>query len=58
MGDLLTRLITRSGTGFEALDVLQHVATGHPAFLGDNHCLPTFRTLVLEDTTFGVYSFM
>ena len=56
--DVLIRLITRGGKGLEELDVLQHVAVGHRAFLGDNHCLPMLRTLVLEDMTFGVFPFM
>jgi serine/threonine protein kinase len=56
--DVLIRLITKGGKGLEGLDVLQHIATGHRAFLGDNHCLPMLRTLVLEDMTFGVFLFM
>jgi hypothetical protein len=55
---VLIRLIAKGGKGLEELDVLQHVATGHRAFLGDNHCLPMLRTLVLEDMTFGVFPFM
>ena len=56
--DVLIRLIAKSGKGLEELDVLQHVATGHQAFLGDNHYLPMLRTLILEDTTFGVFPYM
>ncbi|KIM71285.1 hypothetical protein PILCRDRAFT_17204 [Piloderma croceum F 1598] len=39
--DVLICLIAKGGKGLEELDVLQwHVATGHQAFLGYNHCLP------------------
>jgi hypothetical protein len=55
---VLIRLIAKGGKGLEELDVLQYVATGHRAFLGDNHCLPMLRTLALEDMIFGVFPFM
>jgi hypothetical protein len=51
-------LIAKGQRGLEELDVLQHVATGHRAFLGENHCMPMLRTLVLDDMTFGVFPFM
>ncbi|KIM81815.1 hypothetical protein PILCRDRAFT_821171 [Piloderma croceum F 1598] len=56
--DVLIRLIAKAGQGLEEFDILQHVATGHRAFLGDNHCLPMLRSLVLDDMIFGVFPFM
>jgi hypothetical protein len=54
----IVRLITKGGDGLEELNILRHVSTGHRAFLGDNHCLPMFRTLALDDMTFGMFLFM
>jgi hypothetical protein len=56
--DVLIRLIAKAGQGLEEFDILQHVATGHRAFLGDNHCLPMLRSLVLDDMIFGVFPFV
>jgi hypothetical protein len=51
-------VIAKGKVGLQDLDILQYVATGHRAFLGDNHCLPMLRTLVLEDMTFAVFPYM
>jgi hypothetical protein len=56
--DVLIRLISKGSDGLEELDVLEYVATGHRAFLGDNHCLPMLRTLVVEDMRLGVFPFV
>jgi hypothetical protein len=55
---VLIHLITKGGKGLKELNVLQHVATGHWAFLDDNHCLPMLQTLILEDMTFSGFPFM
>ena len=52
---VLIRLISKGDQGHEDLDILQKVATGPLAFLGENHCLPMLQQLVLEDMTFGVF---
>ena len=56
--DVLIKLIAKGTQGLQDLDVLQNIATGHRAFLGDNHCLPMLRTLTLEDMTFAVFPYM
>jgi hypothetical protein len=55
---VLIRLIAKGGDGLEELNILRHIATGHQAFLGDNHCLPMLRTLALDDMTFRVFPFI
>ncbi|KIM71235.1 hypothetical protein PILCRDRAFT_17249 [Piloderma croceum F 1598] len=56
--DVLICLIAKGAQGLEELDILQHIATSHRAFVGDNHYLPILQTLMLEDMTFGVFPYM
>ena len=52
---MLIRLISKGDQGHEDLEILQRVAMGPLAFLGENHCLPMLQQLTLEDMTFGVF---
>lgn len=52
---MTVRPIQVGNEGIEHLKILEKVATGPLALLSNNHCLPMFKTLALEDITLGLF---
>lgn len=53
--DVTVRPIKLGNEGIEHLKILERVATGPLALLTNNHCLPMFKTIILEDITLGLF---
>ena len=56
--DVLIRLVAKGKDGLNHLEALRRVASGNAGSRGDNHTVPVFRFLSLEDMTFAVFPLM
>lgn len=53
--DVVIRVVVIKNEGHTHLDILRRIAVGEASLFSDNHALPLFAELRLEDIVFGVF---